>query len=567
MLFGCLSPVSGEALPSKQAMTLISRQLGNVFPDDQGELKLIVSNTSPIAVGNISLNDERGVMLSTWAIPPGAMEVRINLHHKGFYAVKATAHFQDGTDAIATTTASVIGKPLGEKIRNTSRNGVWQVHGNLDLANVAGSRWTRQMWRLKDYQRDAGGKIIPLPKSQPLDKRFTWIGTLAWGLPQWFEGRPKHGKAIVKGDELFPPADWGQLDSVTRQFAEDVSDFPPIFELWNEPEINWIGKFDPNNLVKFHAVLAEAIKSVHPDTKLIGPCLWHVDLPHLKQLVDAGLLDHLDGISLHGYVNGATPPEGEFIGNIIELKRYLRSIGKEDMPLYLTEFGWSTGYGGTGPFVHVDELTQARYVSRALTLLYAQELEAAIHFALLFNSKKDTAEQSFLSGFSFLNKDETPKPAYASYANASKWLAGTSNPSWLKISPTTHLVMFDKGAKQIAVAWDAAGEQQVHLPQVVAAEGMMGQRITKTNSMTLSPSPSFIQFNKKVSQTFKVKPSISAHSGDVLVLNYEKLWLPNELRIQGVGRVNIPLHTEKGMYVVFAKRVDGMDVIPVVIGE
>lgn len=544
-----------------------SPRVGNIFPSESGELTLTISDPNGVDEGEVVLIDEMGSRLGTLSILKGVSKMKIPLPTKGFYNVTASVRLMNGLRVVQNSTAAVIGVPFSEKEGLLSRTGVWNVHGSLDLAQVAGSSWERKMWRIADYKRDAAGGIIPIPKLESLDKRFTWIGTLAWGIPLWIEGRPTSTKAVVKGAELFPPANWGQLDSVVRQFARDVIDFPPIFELWNEPEINWAGKFDPNNLVKFHAVLAGAIKSVHPDTKVIGPCFWHVDLPRLKQLIDAGLLQHLDGISLHGYVDGGTPPEKEFISNIVELKRYLRTIGKGNFPLYLTEFGWSTGYGGTGPFVHVDELTQARYISRALTLLYAQELKAAIHFALLFNSKADTAETSFESGFSFLNKSTTPKPSYAAYANASKWLVGTSNPSWLKATPTTHMVMFDKGVRKIAVAWDTAGELRAHFPQVIVAEGMMGQRIKQTESMTLSPSPIFIQFKNKLPIFFRVKPSVLAHLGDVLTLDYKKLLLPRDLRLRAAKQVYVPPSIEKGVYVVFANRGDGIDVIPITVSD
>lgn len=567
----CFSDARGIESPESRAVKFTSHHTGNVFPDNKGELTLIFDKANRVVGGSVLLNDEMGQSVSTLPIAAGSSEIKVVLPHKGFYAINASVHYQDGSVALERATAAVIGVPIAEQLMTASRIGVWHVHGDLDLARIAGSRWNRQMWRIKDYQLDRDGAIIPKPKTQLLDKRFSWIGTFAWGLPQWLEGRPKFSKAIVKGDDLFTPADWAQLDSLVRQFARDVADFPPVFELWNEPELHWAEKFNPEDFVKFHAVLAGAIKSVHPDTKVIGPCFWHIDLPRLKQMVNAGLLNHLDGLSLHGYVAGATPPEGELIERIVELKQYLRSIGKGDFPIYITEFGWTTGSGGSGPRVKVDELTQARYITRSLSLLAAQDLTAVIPFVLLYNPNplySESGEVEADAGFSFLYKNKSPKPVYAAYANAAKWLAGTSKPVWLKLSSTTHLVLFDKGVNKIAVAWDAVGEQTVHFPKIAATvEGMVGQGIPAAQSITLSPSPVFFQLTEMFAHSFQVKPPLKVNPGNVLDLDYEIIWVPGELQHQESGQVYIPLNTGKGMYVVFGKRGESVDVIPIVIGK
>lgn len=561
---GVPSLVLAVESPIVPKLQFTSLRVGNIFPGESGELTLTISDPDRVDGGEVALSDEMGSRLGTLSILKGVSVIQIPLPKKGFYNVTASVRLMNGLSVVQNSTAAVIGAPLSEKEGILSHNGVWNVHGSLDLAQVAGSSWERKMWRVVDYKRDATGAIIPIPKLDTLDKRFFWIGTMAWGIPSWIEGKPSNAKF----DDLFPLSNWGQLDALAKQFARDVKNFPPVFELYNEPEIHWAGKFDPKGLVKFHAVLAQAIKSVHPDTKVVGPCFWYVNIPQLKELVNAGLLNYLDGISLHGYVDGATAPEGVFIERIVELKNYLHSLGKDKLPLYLTEFGWSTGYGGKGPFTHVDELTQAQYVSRALALLSTQNFAATLHFALQFNSKNDTEGNSSESGFSFLRQDQTPKPAYVAYANTSKWLTATSNPAWSKLSPTMHLLSFTKGADQVIVVWDAAREQNVYFPQIASrAEGMMGQPLPLGGTMLLSPSPIFLKLQPKFTQPLVVKPVVKVGKGDVITLNYEQLWLPAEIIKKSDGKIGIPLHAEKGMYMIFMKRGDVTELLPVSVGN
>jgi hypothetical protein len=55
-----------------------------------------------------------------------------------------------------------------------------------------------------------------------------------------------------------------------------------------------------------------------------------------------GLRGHVDGVAIHPY--GATP--AAVLGRARDARTVLRSLGLDDVPLYVTEFGWTTSPPG-----------------------------------------------------------------------------------------------------------------------------------------------------------------------------------------------------------------------------
>ena len=189
----------------------------------------------------------------------------------------------------------------------------------------------------------------------------------------------------------------------------------------------------------------------------------------LERLVDLGLLGSLDGLSIHAYVYG-TKPEAEFFDRVKELKTYLSSIGKAEFPVYITEFGWTTAKGTWQE--PIDELTQAKYLSRAFLLLATEDIKAAVYFCQLYRNAPNPGEEAF----SILHQDHTPKPAFAAFANASRWLAGISQERRLVQNGDLNLALFLKGQTAAVAAWDTGGGSFLSFEsEPLAAEDMTGR--------------------------------------------------------------------------------------------
>ena len=376
-----LAPASVAAAPS-----FSSAATGNIFTDTHGELVLALP--SGTAGGEILLRDEAGKLLSAMPVPAEVSgEFPVRLPGKGYYALSAELKLADGSVARTAATAAVVGPVPPDEIRMQSRLGLWTVQGDPDLVLAAGARWNRRMISIHTLQESILDPEPPPPekllfKQTPFDQ----VGVMSFGLPRWLMVPTDKKKSF--GNPLTKPTDWDKLKQVVATWTRQQSEnFPDHFEIYNEPEWQWTGGTNAE-LVRVLATIADGIKEARPQTKVLGPGFSSIRIkdPARLDLVTAnelGLFDHLDGLVVHAYVDG-TAPEGEFIQRVAELKQFLADIGRPDYPIHITEFGWTSGKGTWQK--PVDELTQARYAVRSLTLLAALGVENATYFCLHFKA-------------------------------------------------------------------------------------------------------------------------------------------------------------------------------------
>ncbi len=108
----------------------------------------------------------------------------------------------------------------------------------------------------------------------------------------------------------------------------------PAWEITNEPEMTWWGGPIPAPI--YMVMLREAhaiIKAANGDALIVGPAVGASPegVAYLKSLIDMGLLDFADAISVHYYV---------YHQNMLldEVKRIV--AGRK--PIWITETGWTT---------------------------------------------------------------------------------------------------------------------------------------------------------------------------------------------------------------------------------
>ncbi|HEV3128238.1 MAG TPA: hypothetical protein VGY32_04605 [Solirubrobacteraceae bacterium] len=113
------------------------------------------------------------------------------------------------------------------------------------------------------------------------------------------------------------------------------------YEIWNEPDNTSFWKPAPNPAVyaDLYQRSRDAIASLQPAAHVIVGGLTHPTefLPALLAAAP-GLRGHVDGVAIHPY--GATP--AAVLGRARDARTVLRSLGLYDVPLYVTEFGWTT---------------------------------------------------------------------------------------------------------------------------------------------------------------------------------------------------------------------------------
>jgi hypothetical protein len=113
------------------------------------------------------------------------------------------------------------------------------------------------------------------------------------------------------------------------------------FEIWNEPDnhVFWAPMPDPAAYGQLYEDTRTAIKAVDPSARVLVGGLTHVAsfLPAMLA-ADPGLRGQIDGVAVHPYA--ATPTA--VLDKVIDDRNVLDSLGLTAVPLYVTEFGWTT---------------------------------------------------------------------------------------------------------------------------------------------------------------------------------------------------------------------------------
>jgi hypothetical protein len=535
-------------------------KVGTVYAGERATLRLAVSAAQRVREGSVRLYDEEERLLSAVPVQPGAADVAVELPTRGYYAVRAEITYQDGTRCGVRTTAAVLGDLIPTELRMASPFG---LHGlGDDLGVLAGARWDRTFWSMqhyKDYQ-DAAAAGFP-PDRQPaklhtVPKARTLVYCLC-EQPPWLSDTQWRPLAATQSG-CCPPKDWNQFRQFIRYIVKSLDGKVDYIEAANEPD-DWHGPWE--DLVRYHQEMAAAIREVSPGTKLLGPAFCQIDLAKVKKVVDLGLLDYVDALSIHAYVS-ATPPEDEFIGKVRELKAYLASVGRKDTRIILSEYGWTLPPGDWQK--PVDPLTQARYVSRSSILLTAEQIDGFIYFLTRAGAGPTTSA----AGYGLLNWDFSPRPGYAAYGNVARLLTGVGGPGrCFQMTPTTWLVLFSKNGRTLAAAWDVKGPGVAFVPQPwVLARDMTGRPLTPpaTSSVSVTPSPVFIDCADAGFYQLTTVQNVSIRNGAGIKLPWEAVWTPPGIDAQGDG-LTVQSTAPKGRYLVIGRNAGRWEAVEIVV--
>ena len=171
-------------------------------------------------------------------------------------------------------------------------------------------------------------------------------------------------------DRLLP----GQLHSPPRS-ASDYADYAAAFaarygpggtfwsahpslpalpidalEVWNEPDnpTFWAPAPDPTRYAQLYQQTRDTVNATTPGIRvliggLFAPARF---LPALVTVAPA-LVGHIDGISVHPY--GADP--NTIVARVVSDRQLLSRLGLGTVPLYVTEFGWTTSPPGARDYL------------------------------------------------------------------------------------------------------------------------------------------------------------------------------------------------------------------------
>lgn len=151
------------------------------------------------------------------------------------------------------------------------------------------------------------------------------------------------------------------------------------YEIWNEPDnaAFWYPSPDPGGYAALYLAARQAIDAVQPDARVLVGGLTHPAsfVPALLAAAPA-LRGQLEGVAIHPY---APTPDGVLNG-VRAARVALDSLGLGTVPLYVTEFGWTTD--PPGALDYLPERLRPGYTERTLTAL--GHLDCGVAAAFLY---------------------------------------------------------------------------------------------------------------------------------------------------------------------------------------
>lgn len=363
-------------------------------------------------------------------------------------AVQAEEHFIIGVGAHLLNT----NKPSTTAIQLISNAGIQSVRDDAYWSTAEPSPGQLQInpfW--KAYLANAHAK------------QLSTLLILGYG-NQFYDNNAKPRTPMVKN------AFANYVDYVTREIGKQVA----FYEIWNEWDLeNPTSAQFSSDYATLIKDTARQIRAVNPHVKILAGAVSSqgVDEGFADRLVDAGILNVVDGLSLHPYVHCRGPsgntPES-WIAWLRQINARLSAKAGKPIALYLTEMGWPSHDGNCG----ISEQTQAAYLARSFFLAQTLPSIKGMWWYDLVNDGNDSHEQEH--NFGLIKMDLTVKPAYQTLQAISPTLRQYRyDAEDSRLDEHLYLLNFSNGAERVVVAWTTDKPRQVKIQASSAQQGFV----------------------------------------------------------------------------------------------
>lgn len=308
----------------------------------------------------------------------------------------------------------------------------------LDLSQEAGSSVVRIDIVWGSLETDGKGQIeagylakLDRFMAGASARGMTVVATL-WSTPCWASSAPESLKQGCRGSWWdrqvgnYPATDPQDYADIAKWVVNRYGTKLAGLEVWNEPNNDLAGNSWQTNekagdYVDMLQATYAAVKSIRTDVPVLAGALSFSDRPFLEALYAKGMRGYEDGVSVHPYNEWRSPdnlwePQWKkyaFLPGLASMRDAQLAAGDGAGGLWLTEFGWTTA---TGERWGVTDAQQADFVAKAFDLLEGLDYVKA---AIVYNLReKDTDRTSFEGNFGLVNRDFSPKPAYAALTAA-----------------------------------------------------------------------------------------------------------------------------------------------------
>lgn len=279
------------------------------------------------------------------------------------------------------------------------------IEKTLDLLSAAGAESLRDDATWAAVEPKKGELRIPphwdvlVNEARKRNIEPLWI--LAYGNKFYDGGAKPHSPEGIAAFTRY-------AEFVVRHFKGRVS----RYEIWNEWE-HWTGNTTPGSAegyVRLVRSVYPAIKKVDPQAEVLVGAVGAEGMRkgYLRRLIELGVLDNADGLSLHTYLHcrrwGSGP--ADWAHWMRDLDRELADLTGIRQTFYVTEMGWPAHEGKCG----VSEEEQAEYLTQMFVLARDLSFIKGIWWYDFQNDGPDSTNQEH--NFGLVRQDFSKKPAY-----------------------------------------------------------------------------------------------------------------------------------------------------------
>ena len=247
-----------------------------------------------------------------------------------------------------------------------------------------------------------------------------------------------------------------------------------LWEIYNEPNGDfWRPKPDAAEYTTLALATSRAIREAEPSASIIAPAISGFDWKYLEIFLRSGVLEFLDGVSVHPYRDSNHPPETA-AADYQRLRELIERCAQESrrgkIPILSGEWGYSSNTKG------VSLATQAAFAVRQQLCNLLNGVPLSIWYDWK-NDGHDPADNE--QNFGTVQEDLEPKPAYTALKAMTSELRGFRLERRLAGLGESDFVLVFVNASGVrkAAAWTLAEPHVVHLtgwqPEVSLELGLL----------------------------------------------------------------------------------------------
>lgn len=193
-----------------------------------------------------------------------------------------------------------------------------------------------------------------------------------------------------------------------------------VWEIWNEPNIEfWKPEPDVKQYIALALATCKALREADPEATIVAPAVSSFPWGFLKTFLKSGVLEYLDGISVHPYRSEDRPPEtaDEDYKRLRQLiERSAPNEAKKKIPIISGEWGYSSS-----KVAGVSLEKQADFIARQQLSNLLHEVPISIWYDWK-NDGEDLNEREH--NFGTVTYDLKPKPGYIAIQTLTRELSG-----------------------------------------------------------------------------------------------------------------------------------------------